>query len=236
MGRKEKKVGSLKEILALHGWTNSIEKWGAFSDSLREKNIQIKIPSIPGLTKKISQPWTLDDYIEWLKKQIGIKKVILLGHSNGGRIAIAFAAKYPNNVSKLILIDSAGIFHNELPIRIKRGLFKGFAFIGKKITNNERFRNILYKLTRERDYQKADKIQRQIMVNLISSDLTSALKKINIPTLIIWGKDDKTTPLSDGKLMNKLIKNSKLEVIKNSKHSPHLSHAEEVAKIIHEYL
>lgn len=229
-------MGTVKEILALHGWTTSIKKWGNFADNLRDRNIKIKIPSIPGLTKKISQPWTLDDYIEWLKKQIGTKKVILLGHSNGGRIAIAFAAKYPNNVSKLLLIDSAGIYHNELPIRIKRGLFKGFAFIGKKITNNERFRNILYKLTRERDYQKADKIQRQIMVNLISLDLKSELKKINIPTLIIWGSDDKTTPLSDGRLMSTLIRNSNLKIIQGSKHSPHYTHPEEVAKIIHEYI
>lgn len=226
----------MTEVLALHGWTTSIEKWGQFTDSLREKNIKIKIPTIPGLTKKIAKPWTLDDYVNWLKKIVGSKKVILLGHSNGGRIALAFTIKYSKNVSKLILLDSAGIYHNELPIRIKRGLFKSLAVIGKKFTTNEKLRDIIYKLTRENDYKKADKIQRQIMVSLMSVDLTPKLKQIRVPTLIIWGEKDNTTKLSDGKLMHKLIKNSKFEIIKNSRHSPHYTHPKEVAKILSEYL
>ena len=229
-------MGTMKEIIALHGWTTSIEKWGPLLDNLRELNIKVKLPLIPGLTKKITQPWTLDNYVDWLRKQVATKKVILLGHSNGGRIALAFTAKYPNLVSKLILIDSAGIYHNELHIRIKRRLFKSLALIGKKIASSEKLRNILYKLAQESDYQKADKIQRQILINLTTQDLTPILSKIKIPALIIWGKDDKITPFSDGKLIHKLIKNSKLEVMFNSKHSPHYTHPGEVAKIIHEYL
>ncbi len=229
-------MGTITEILALHGWTESIEKWGPFSESLIEKNIKIKIPAVPGLTKKISRAWTLEDYIDWLKKIIGTKKVILLGHSNGGRIAIAFTAKYPSSVRRLILIDSAGIYHNELPIKIKRELFKRLTQIGRKITNSESLRNIFYKLIRESDYKNADSIQRQIMVNLIYQDLTPMMKRIKVPTLIIWGKEDKTTPLSDGKTIHKLIKGSQIEVIENSNHSPHYTHPKKVAKIIHEYL
>lgn len=229
-------MGTVKEILALHGWTTSIEKWGPLLDDLRGLNIKVKMPLIPGLTKKIAQPWTLENYIDWLKKQVGTKKVILLGHSNGGRIALAFTAKYPNLVSKLILIDSAGIYHNELPIRIKRRLFKSLALIGRKITSNEKLRNILYKLARESDYKKAAKIQRQIMINLTTQDLTSILSKVKVPTLIIWGQDDKVTTLSDGKIIHKLINNSRLVVISGARHSPQYTHPKEVAKIIYEYI
>lgn len=229
-------MGTVTQILGLHGWTTSIKNWGPFLDSLRKLDIKIKMLSIPGLTKKINRSWTLEDYISWLKKQVGTKKVILLGHSNGGRIALAFAAKYPQNLSQLILIDSAGIYHNELSLKIKRFLFNSLAKVGKKITPSKKLRDVLYKLTQESDYKNADTLQRQIMINLIAVNLTPLLKKITAPTLIIWGEKDKTTPLSDGKLMNKLIGNSKLEVIKNSKHSPHYTHPEEVAKIIHEYL
>lgn len=235
MARKKKKMGTVTEILALHGWTTSTEKWGAVVDSLREKGIKVKIPSIPGLTKKISKPWTLEDYVSWLKKQVRTKKIILLGHSNGGRIALSFAARYPQNLKALILIDSAGIYHNELPLKIKRLLFQGLAKLGKKITSQEKLRNILYKLSGESDYKNATSLQRQIMVNLISLDLTPILTKIKTPTLIIWGQDDKTTPLTDGKLMHKLIKNSKLKIIKG-RHCPHYTHPKEVAEIIHDYL
>lgn len=229
-------MGTVTEILALHGWTTSIKKWGPFVDCLLQKKIKVQIPSIPGLTKKINKPLTLEDYVTWLKQMVGIKKVILLSHSNGGRIALSFAARYPQNVKKLILIDSAGIYHNELTLKIKRLVFDSVAKFGKRIAPSDRLRNVLYKLARESDYKNANQLQRQIMVNLISVDLTGLLSKIKVPTLIIWGEKDKNTPLSDGKLMNKLIRNSKLEVIKNSKHSPHYTHPKEVAKIIHEYL
>lgn len=236
VGGEKKGVGTMTEILALHGWATSIEKWEDLVKALSEKDIRLKIPSIPGLTKQVNKPWTLNDYIDWLKKLIGTKKVVLMGHSNGGRIALAFTAKYPQNIKQLILIDSSGIYHNELPLRIKRIFFKSLAKVGKKINLSNKLRNLLYKLAGESDYQKAGLVQRQTMVNLISQDLTPIFKKIKAPTLIIWGQDDKTTPLSDGKLMKLLIPNSKLKIISNARHSPHYTHPKEVAKIINEYL
>lgn len=226
----------MTEILALHGWTTTIEKWGPFVTQMAKLGMRIKIPLVPGLTKKITKPWTLTDYVNWFKKMVGDKKVILLGHSNGGRIALAFAAKYPQNLKALVLIDSAGIYHHELPLKVKRFLFNSLAKLGGKITSQEKLRNILYKLSGESDYKNASPLQRQIMVNLISLDLTPILKKITTPTLIIWGQKDKITPLADGKLMHKLIKGSKLEIIEGAKHCPQYTHPKEVAKIICEYL
>lgn len=236
VGGKKKAVGTMTEILVLHGWATSIEKWGPFFDELKAFNIKLNLPAIPGLTKKIGKAWTLETYADWLKKIIGNKKVILMGHSNGGRIVLSFASKYPQNLKKIILIDSAGIYHNEFPLQIKRLVFKSIAKLGKKFTNSNYLRKFLYKLTGESDYKNASNLQQQTMVNLISQDLTPILRKVKVPTLIIWGEDDKTTPLSDGKLMKKLIHNSQLKIIQNAKHSPHFSHPKEVSKIIYEYL
>lgn len=229
-------MGTVKKILALHGWSTSTQKWGPFIEESVKRNINIKILPIPGLTKKVKKVWDLMDYVDWLATKIKTKKVILLGHSNGGRIALAFALKHPEKVRKLILIDSAGIYHNEIYLKAKRVLFKNLAKLGKQITSSEKLRNLLYKIIGESDYRNADPIQKQIMLNLISYDLTKFLKRIKTPTLIIWGKQDRITPLSDGKLMNKLINDSKLEVIKNAKHSPQFTNPEEVAKIIYEYI
>lgn len=216
-------------IIILHGWTTETKKWEPFL-----KYLPGKLLKIPGLTEKIDKPWTLDDYLEWLKKKLD-KRQVLIGHSNGGRMAIAFAVKYPERVEKLILIDSAGIYHKELVLQIKRILFKLAAKIGKKIAPSNKFKNLLYKLAGEKDYKNANPIQKQTMINLISTDLTPILNKISVPTLIIWGKDDKITPLQDGKLMHQKIKGSKLKIL-NAKHSPQFSHPKEVAKLIHEYL
>lgn len=229
-------MGAMKQILTLHGWATSIEKWGTFVEESAKLGIRLKIPFIPGLTKKVRQPWALIDYVDWLKKQVKTRKIILLGHSSGGRIALAFAVKYPQNVKKLILIDSAGIYHNELTLRIKRILFKNLALLGKKIIHSNKLRSLLYQFAGESDYKNANPLQRQIMINLISQDLTPFLKKIQVPTLIIWGEKDTITPLSDGKLMNKLISKSKLEIIKKAGHCPHFTHPKEVTEKIYAYL
>ncbi|OGE30701.1 hypothetical protein A3C59_03225 [Candidatus Daviesbacteria bacterium RIFCSPHIGHO2_02_FULL_36_13] len=223
------------KILVLHGWTYSTEKWDPFMDIISSKT-DVELLKIPGLTEKLEAVWNLDNYVEWLKTKIGDSKVILIGHSNGGRISLAFANKYPEKVSKLILIDSAGIYHNELPIRLKRLVFKIIAKLGKKIINSEKLRKILYKLSREGDYENASPTVKKTMLNLITTDISFLLPEIKIPTLIIWGENDNTTPLKDGALMHKLIRGSKLKIISGARHSPQFTHPKEVAKIIYKNL
>lgn len=226
----------MKKILVLHGWTYTTEKWQPFINFLIEYGFDIELLKIPGLTEKIDRPWDLDDYVDWLNEKIGRKNAILVGHSSGGRMALAYALKYPQKVEQLILIDSAGVYHKQLGIRIKRFLFKKIAKLGKKITNHGGLRGLLYKLTGEIDYKQASTVMKETMKNLISIDLTPKLSQIKIPTLIIWGELDKTTPLFDGRLMHKLIPNSKFHIIKSAKHSPMFTHPKEVVQGIVEEL
>lgn len=216
----------MKRLIVLHGWTYSTDKWQPLVKYLKEKNIEVAFLSVPGLTEETAKVWTLEDYVEWLKDKLASEKQpILIGHSNGGRIAIAFASKYPDKLKRLILIDSAGIFHNKLPLKLKRFIFGTLARFGKKVTSSKKLRNLLYKAARESDYKDAAPPMRQTMVNLISSDLTPQLGQITVPTLIIWGKLDRVTPLSDGFLMHRLIKKSKLQIIDGAGHSPYFTHA-----------
>jgi pimeloyl-ACP methyl ester carboxylesterase len=228
----------MKKVIILHGWTKILDKWNPFLKELDKKGISAILPKIPGLTKQLDKVCDISDYVEWLKNIIGKEreKVMLVGHSNGGRIALAFTNKYPEKVEKLILIDSAGIYHNELPHRIKIFIFKAIAKIGKKITSSKILEDFLYKLAREGDYRKSDPIVKQTMINLLNSNKYLNISQISTPTLIIWGANDKITPLSDGILMNKLIKNSRLEIVSEAKHSPMYTDSKKVAEIIYEYL
>ncbi len=228
----EKTMGTLKKIFILHGWTYSIEKWKLFIECMKAHGYDSVQFHIPGLTEETDKVWTVEDYVEWLSEKLGKEKVILIGHSNGGRIALAFAAQYPQRLKKLILIDSAGIYHRGILIRFKRFIFKELARIGKKITSSPILQKILYTVARERDYYNASPLMKQTMVHMISTDLTPKLQHITVPTLLIWGKNDKSTPLSDGKIMHTHIKHSKLYVIDEAKHSPHFTHPKEVCEKI----
>lgn len=234
MADPETKMGTLEKVFILHGWTYSTEKWEPFLTALKEKGVDAELLKIPGLTEKLESVWDINNYVEWLNKKVGNNKVILIGHSNGGRIILAFAIKYPEKIKKIFLIDSAGIYHNELNLRIKRFLYNKVAKIGKKILPSKSLRNLLYKIIGEGDYKNAEPLQKQTMINLISHDLTPQLHNIKTPTLITWGQNDTITPLSDGKLMHKLISSSKLEIIKDARHSPQFTHPADVIKIIYD--
>lgn len=223
-----------KKIYILHGWAYDTKKWEPLVAVLKTKNFEPVLLKIPGLTASLDEVWSLDDYVGWLKGVLkDEKQVILLGHSNGGRISLAYALKYPEKVSQLILIDSAGIYHNELSLRLKRLFFGTIAKMGKNIKDVKVVRKIFYKFVKERDYEKANPSLRQTMRNLINEDLLPALHRITIPTTIIWGESDKITPLQDGKLMHKEMSKSTLHVIKNARHSPQFTHVQEVAEIIY---
>lgn len=235
LASEKKRVGTMKKIFILHGWTYTADKWQKCITYMKSAGFDPVVLPIPGLTERTHIVWTLNDYVEWLKKKLreeGKEKAIIVGHSNGGRIALSFAAKYPEKLKRLILIDSAGIYHNELPIRLKRFFFRIIAKLGKKITSSTRLKNLLYKAARESDYKNATPQMKQTMIHLISCDLTPQLSKIKTPTLIIWGEYDTSTPLSDGKRMHNLIKNSQFYIVKEARHSPQFTHTEKVCKYI----
>ncbi len=226
----------MSKIFILHGWTYQTDTWQPFLEILAERGIDAELLKIPGLTDGMNPVWTLDDYVEWLKnKTAGHEKVILIGHSNGGRISLAFTAKYPEKVARLILEDSAGIPPKGLRV-VKRDVFKVIAKIGGVVTQSELMRKILYKIIRESDYQKATPEMRQTMANLGSVDLSTILEKIQIPTLVVWGENDTTTPLANGKLMHEKIRGSRMIIITDAQHSPHITHTNKLADLITEEL
>lgn len=227
-------------VYILHGWaidTENEKKWATFRDLLKKYSIQTVFLPLPGLTTKLETAWTLDDYIAWLEKELPKgEKAILLGHSFGGQIAARFAAQYPEKVTRLILIASAGMIDRAPQKVLKRMVFGFAAKVGKPILRHEVFRKVLYKLAREQDYLKANKTQRQTMANVINTEIIDYLPQIECPTLLIWGKNDTATPLKFAKVFQSEIEQSQLHIITNARHSPQFTHAIETAEVIGEFL
>ena len=228
----------MKKVIILHGWTYSLEKWQSFLEILKKKGIEPVMLKVPGLTSENERVWGIEDYVKWLKEIVDKEKdkAILIGHSNGGRIAVNFAIRYPERISKLILIDSAGIYHNELSLALKRVIFKTLAKFGRVLKGSSVLKNVFYKTVGETDYKNASQNMKQTMINLLNSDEFLKPENIKTPALIIWGREDKITPVSDGRLFNRLIKNSKLEIINDARHSPQFTDPKKVAEIIYGYI
>ena len=195
---------------------------------------------IPGLTAPLQNAWTLEDYVNWfgaeIEKDTKINEpVIILGHSNGGRIAIAYAKANQAKVGGLILVDSAGIYDRDWKANTKRAVWGAVARLGRSLKKNKTLRNIFYKIVGEQDYRDASPLMQETMRNMISADLAPILPYIACPVAIIWGERDTATPLRDGKLMKELLPNSTLTVIKEARHSPQFTHVGEVVEAVKKY-
>ena len=225
---------TVKKIYILHGWAYTTEKWGPFVDGLVKLGYTPVLLKIPGLTAPIDRAWHLDDYVSWLAETLKGETgpVIILGHSNGGRIAVVYAEKFPQKVSRLILVDSAGVYHRDMKTKAKRKFFGAISKLTAPLKKSEFLRRFLYTIIRETDYLHANPIMQETMRNLIAVDLVPVLKHISIPVLLIWGKDDTATPLSDGAIMAKEFPNAKLEIIVGARHSPQFTHVAQVLSTI----
>jgi len=145
-------AGEGKDILLLHGWGGSIESFLPVFNSLKkytELNPSFKYRiwsmDLPGFGQSDVPPqnWGSFEYAEFVKKFLDnftIDKIILIGHSFGGRISIILASKYKTLVDKLILIDSAGIipkrtikyYTKVYSYKIVKNILKTFINLGKK--------------------------------------------------------------------------------------------------------
>lgn len=192
----------------------------------------IELPGF-GITEQIDRVVNLDYYVILLKEfieSLKLKNVILFGHSFGGRVIVKYESIY-NSSKRLILLDSAGCTKRTIKTKFKIFKYKLLKQIYKTFKLKHQYKNLINN-SGTNDYKILDSISKQTFNNIIKESTTKYLKKIQTPSLILWGELDKDTPLKDGILMNKKITNSTLIKIDNVGHFPHLENPILVNNII----
>ena len=223
-------------VLFLHGWGGSTASFFGVEKYLLEQNYStINLDFLGfGQSDEPRENYSLDNYVLLVKnllKKLKITKVCIVAHSFGGRVAIKLAAE-TNYVAKLVLVDSAGIkprFNIKTFAKIKT--YKLLKFLkSKKLikTNLEKFGS--------GDYLKLSSSMKKVFVRIVNEDLTRYLSKIKCPTLLVWGKNDKDTPLYMAKKMKKHIKDSGLVVFKNSGHFSYIENYNDFLLVINSFL
>ena len=238
----EKYGNNKKVLLILPGWGDTRNTFNYYINSLKDK-FTIYIFDYPGFgnSKYPNYSLTIDDYALYIKKfmqENSINNPYIICHSFGCRIALLLIGKYRLLVDRLIIIGGAGIRRKSIRRKIKyykyKLLKKLSIFISKKKRNN--YLNKLFNKYSSEDYRSLNEIQRTSFSNIINTDLRKYLKYIYCSTLLIWGEDDNSTPLKDGKLMNKLINDSGLIVIKKGTHFVYLEYPLYILNIINYFL
>ena len=212
----------------LQGWGTSYPLYDVVANSISSKYrvLQFDLPGF-GSSQEPPESWNVDQFTDFfinLMGALGIKKTVLIGHSYGGRMIIKLVARdnIPFEIEKIVLIDSAGVmpkrsFGQKVRVFRYKILKKILYFKPVYLLFSELIE--LWKSTQgSEDYRNASPVMKGCLVKAVNEDLTHLFEKNRYDTLLIWGDRDEATPLSDGKLMEKLMPSAGLAVIPGTGH------------------
>ncbi len=221
-----------KTIVLLHGWGQNIEMMKPVGDALTKNDIIIIDLPGHGKSEEPKEVWLLDDFADMvheLLKSLKIENPILIGHSFGGKISLLYASKY--QTQKLVALASPFKVEKNEP-SLKQKLLKSI----KKLPGMSVVAEKAKKYIGSTDYRNASPMMRQILVKHVNTDLTENIKKINCPTIIIWGDQDAAVPLEDAYILEKLIKDAAVIVYEGCTHYAYLERLSQTTSIIKSFI
>ncbi len=237
-----KKYGSGKKvILCLHGWADSSESFEMQAKLLPKQYtaILLDLPGFGGSSKPPAS-WGIPQYADFAGKfikKIDMEPYGVIGHSNGGAIAIFAVGSKIIAAERLILIASSGlrsaISAKKIIYKILAKAAKVFIFILPKGAQKKIKQRLYGKIGS--DYMVAEDLKENFK-KIVSYDVSSDAKKIKTPTLLIYGEDDLITPLIQARKIASYIEDSKLEIISKAGHFPHKDQPEKAREIIEDFL
>ena len=235
---------NIQTVLLLHGWGANLQTMLPISKHLSKKYKVYSI-DLPGFGKsdEPNSTYTVSDYSKAVIKFIeimDIKSPTLIGHSFGGRVILKMVGEFGYKPKNIVFIDSAGIKpKRSIDYYLKVYSFKFAKSIIKLLNSKEKSDKLISDLRKNAsssDYNAASETMKKVFVNVVNEDLKYCMRKINVPTLLIWGENDKDTPVQDAKIFEKLIPDSGLVILKDAGHFSYLDKLGDFLVIISKFM
>ncbi len=216
------KYGDEAQIVAMHGWGRNRHD---FAPVLGGYNaLSLDLPGF-GATSAPDEPWSTRDYADVLAEAVAQSEpLIIMGHSFGGRVAVQFAAAYPERVKALIL-TGVPLLRAELG-NGKKAKAPLLLRVAKRLHAFKIVPESTIDKLRERygsaDYKAAQGTLRTILVKAVNEDYAEqlmAIKAAGIPVSLVWGAKDDAAPLAMAQHVQELLGPlSTLDVCTSSSH------------------
>lgn len=222
-----------KNIVLLHGWGQNVEMMRPVGDPL-SCDYHITIIDLPGHGESDTPKSVLSlyDYVEIVYEllcDLKIKHPTLIGHSFGGKISLIYASKH--EVEKLILFGAP--FKKEIQkLSIKTKLLKSL----KKFPILKKLEPWAKKHIGSTDYRNASPIMRQILVEHVNLDITEEVKKIKVPTLLVWGTSDEAVPIERAHELESLISDAGIVEYEGCTHYAYLERLGQTVSVIKHFM
>ena len=236
-------------LILMHGLGGYAERWTNLIPLLSKK-FHIFAPDLIGYgqSDKPSEDYTPELFVKFVFdfiESLGIKKTFMIGTSLGGQIVAECASTQSSIIEKIILISPAGIMRKSTPTLdaytmaalypTKESVKNAYQMMigpGKQVSeiSIERFVTHMSR-------PNAKMVFLSTLLGLKNApDLYEKLERITIPTLLIWGKEDKLIPFEYSQQFVSHIKNCKFISMEGCGHSPYVEEPEKLSEFIIKFL
>jgi pimeloyl-ACP methyl ester carboxylesterase len=233
-------------VVLIHGLGGSADVWMHNVQALASQH-RLYVPDLVGFggSDQPGPSFSPFDYARFLDEFMSllhIDRPSLVGQSLGGGIALHYALRFPENVNKLVLVDSAGLGREvawtlrlmslpllgelcSYPTRKGVELFFKFAVRNRALITKD-FVELYYHFFSRPGFQSF--LLRMVRLTItargarkeILTPLVDNLEKIKQPALIIWGEKDRVLPLKHGCFAKEKLPNATLEIMEECGHLP----------------
>lgn len=210
-------AGEGEPLVLLHGLSGSSRWWQRNVPALAER-YRLLIPDVIGfgrsrLPGRLPDVPTLAATLAGWIDLTGADRVHLVGHSMGGHLSIHIAARHPERVRRLVLVDAAGI---PRPLTPRTLLRFAYEMAPPRQWGDPTFLPVIVG-----DAFSAGPFNvLRGLRNTLRDDVRPLLAELRAPTLIVWGRHDTIIPLEHGKVLRAHIPGSRLLVLERAYHNP----------------
>jgi len=232
--------GDGEPVLLLHGLMGEMDHWESTLDALGpyRRPMALELPIFdPDLTE-VSVP-ALADYVRRFMESLELTPAVVGGNSLGGHVALELALTHPGWVKGLILTGSSGLFERSFSHHVPHQPTRAYVrermeeiFYDPTLVTPEWVESIRRIVTTRRTALRVLQVARAAKRH----NVEERLSQIGVPTLLVWGKDDRITPTDIAERFHAHIRGSQLVYLPNCGHAPMLERPEAFNAAVAEWL
>lgn len=230
-------AGEGTPIIVLHGLMGGLSNFSGVANFFPQNGYKVVIPELPLYTQNILKT-NVKAFAKFVKDFItfkGFDKVILLGNSLGGHVALYHTKMYPEKVTAMVLTGSSGLYESAMGDTYpKRG---DYEYIKQKTQGVFYDPNMATKEVVDDVFNIVNdriKVIKTLTIakSAIRHNMAKDLPKMPVPTCLIWGKNDKVTPPEVAEEFHKLLPVSDLFWIDQCGHAAMMERPDEFNQIL----
>jgi pimeloyl-ACP methyl ester carboxylesterase len=242
-------------VILVHGLGDSAARdWRYLAPALAD-NFYVIAFDLPGFGRSqkynaLYTPDTLARVVAWVADAYVERPFALIGHSMGGTIALNYASTHSDRLTRLVLIDAAGVLHRtaftkhliddlKLPGNNKDEPVENLAALNELLGFNL---EDIDRYTAAMDAVVLSPVMRGTLLGgdprviagfaLVQHNFSGQLRQVTVPTLVIWGARDAVTPLRTGRLLAHRLPSARLEIIAGARHNPMIGNTTRLNQLV----